>query len=84
MSVKRKVEGKGEEMTVVDYSEFPIRDQDGDTRQTLDLLQGWRPVSRGSFRSRLGRALVAVGERLRQGKPARRPELASSSQCALR
>ena len=31
---------KGEEMTMADYSEFPIHAQDGGTRRTLDLLQG--------------------------------------------
>jgi hypothetical protein len=67
-----------------DYSKYLIRDQDGETRRTLDLLQGWGLPVRESIRSRLGRALMTVRERLRQGKPARRPELASSSQCALR
>ena len=37
---ERTGEVKGEEMTMADYSEFPIHAQDGGTRRTLDLLQG--------------------------------------------
>ena len=66
------------------YSEFPIRDQDGETRQTLDLLQEWRSVSRGSFRSRLGRALVAVGNALQRTGPIRKATQTSPSHCGLR
>jgi hypothetical protein len=50
---ERTGEVKGEEMTVADYSEFPIHDQDGETRRTLDLVQGWGSTGRGSLRSRL-------------------------------
>jgi hypothetical protein len=36
------------------YKDFPVRDQDTDIRQTLDLLQGWglpgRGIVRGLFR----------------------------------
>ena len=69
---------------MADYSEFPIRDQDGETRQTLDLLQDWRPVSRGSFRARLGRALVAVGKALQRTGPIRQAAQTTPSHCGLR
>lgn len=68
---------------MVDYSEFPIRDQDGETRQTLDLLQGWGLVARESFRSRLGRALVAIGSALQRTGPVRKNTQASPSHCGL-
>lgn len=66
------------------YSEFPIRDQDGETRQTLDLLHHWRPVSRGPIRFRLGRALVAVGEVLQRTGPIRQAAQTPRSHCGLR
>lgn len=84
MSLKIEVEAIGEERTMVDYSEFPIRDQDGETRHTLDLLQGWGSASRGSLRSRLGRALVAIGNALQRTEPVERAAQASPSHCGLR
>ena len=84
MSVRGKVEVKGEGMIVADYSEFPIRDQDVETRQTLDLLQGWRSVGPGSFRLRLGRALVRVGNALLGWRPVRKATLTPPSHCEQR
>jgi hypothetical protein len=69
---------------MVDYSEFPIRDQDWETRQTLDLLQGWGAISRESFRSRLGRALVAIGNALQRTGPVQKTPQVSPSHCGLR
>lgn len=51
--------------------------------QALGLIGSGR-IGLWGVRLALGRGLVALGERLREGKPVRRPELASSSQCALR
>lgn len=72
------------ERTVADYSEFPIRDQDGDARQTLDLLQGWRAARRGSFRARLGRVLMAVGNALQRAEPVRNATQTFPFHCGLR
>jgi hypothetical protein len=66
------------------YSEYPIRDQDGETRRTLDLLQGWGSPGRKSFRARLGRALVALGKALQDAKPVRTSKLASALRCEVR
>jgi hypothetical protein len=81
--VRGKVEVKGEGMTVADYSEFPIRDQDVETRQTLDLLQGWGSSGRESLRWRLGRVLVAAGNALQKTRQVREAVPASPSHCGL-
>jgi hypothetical protein len=83
VSVRGSVEGTGEEMTVADYSEFPIRDQDVETRQTLDLLQGWGSSGRKSLRWRLGWVLVAAGNALQKTRQVREAVPASPSHCGL-
>jgi hypothetical protein len=40
--------------------DYLIRDQDGDTPRTLDLLQGWGPPLRPPFRARLARLLIRL------------------------
>jgi hypothetical protein len=67
-----------------DYSEYLIRDQDGETRQPLDLLHGWRSAGRESLRSRLGRGLVALGRALQGGKSIRQPRSSFPAQCGIR
>ncbi len=62
---------------MVDYSGFPIRDQDGETRQTLDLLQGWG-WSRGNRSGRVWAGPswpsgVLCKERVRSGKTLKLP-----------
>lgn len=69
---------------MADDSEFPIRDQGGEPRQTSDLLQGWGSAARVSFRSRLGRALVAIGNALQGTGPTRKSPRGSPSHCGLR
>jgi hypothetical protein len=54
-----------------DSTRFLVRDQDWETRRTLDLLQGWGSAGREPLRSRLGRALVALGRALQKGEPIR-------------
>ena len=66
------------------YEEFVIRDQDGDTVQPLDLLQGWGRPGRERLRVRLGRALVTLGRLLTGEKSDPRTALMSSSMCGLR
>jgi len=51
--------------------------------QTLGLNRSGR-IGLRRVRMVLGRGLVSLGERLREGTPVGRPELASSSHCALR
>jgi hypothetical protein len=66
-----------------DYSKYLIRDQDGKTRRTLDLLQGWGLPVRESIRSRLGRALMTVGNALQRTGPVRKATQTSPSHCGL-
>jgi hypothetical protein len=40
--------------------DYLIRDQDGDTPRTLDLLQGWGPPLRPPLRARAARALIRL------------------------
>ncbi len=61
---------------------FLIRDQDDDTRRTLDLLQAWGPPAREPLRMRAGRALVRLGRRL-QGSAADRDGDGEPSHCAM-
>jgi hypothetical protein len=44
--------------------DYLIRDQDGDTPRTLDLLQGWGPPLRPPLRARLARLLIRLANRL--------------------
>ena len=47
------------------YRDFPVRDQDTDIRQTLDLLQGWGTPGRGIVQGFLRRGFAAVSTWLR-------------------
>ncbi len=44
--------------------EYLIRDQDGQTPRTLDLLQGWGPPLRPPLRARVARLLIRIANRL--------------------
>jgi hypothetical protein len=47
------------------YKDFPVRDQDTETRQTLDLLQGWGTPGHGIVRGILRRGFAALNSWLR-------------------
>ncbi len=42
------------------YKDFPIRHQDAETRQTLDMLQGWGRPGGGIVRKLVERGSAAV------------------------
>ena len=42
------------------YKDFPIRDQDTETRQTLDILQAWGTPGGGIVRKLVERGFSAV------------------------
>jgi hypothetical protein len=67
-----------------DSTRFLVRDQDWETRRTRDLLQGWGSAGREPLRSRLGRALVALGRALQKGEPIRSETRTRVLQCELR
>lgn len=54
-----------------------------DRAQALGLLQAGSP-ERESLRTRLGRALVTIGNRLQRARLVHRSEVTASSQCGLR
>ena len=55
-----------------------------DRAQALGLVARARPPGWPRVRAHLGRTLIALGRRLQQTEPMRRPDLASPSQCDLR
>jgi hypothetical protein len=66
------------------YAHFLVRDQDGDSRHTLGLLQGWGGATRGRWLARLGKAVAWLGWKLVGHQPSRRMPHGPVAQCGIR
>jgi hypothetical protein len=63
------------------YKDFPIRDQDTEVRQVLDLLQGWGAPAREPLGTRLRRNLAAAAAWLSLHSPVRRRAGCARQRC---